>query len=115
MPHNACLKRPRQALFEAPAPRQRAVAECSDHPRMLVPSADPAPDRPWDRLNLPEDIRLALFAAPAPRQRWVTACLPQPANPSECWERYCAPVFGVRPGISYLPFWDLFVGDSDSD
>jgi hypothetical protein len=228
MPHIASSKRPRQALFEAPAPRQRAVAECSDHPRMLVPLADPATVRPWDRLSITDlsnnadvwehicswlsgeslfqiseepSLRAATLVTPAfiflsglnnegqlvpwvdgenvlsprfqplreaddrsgllmvchralhpnnyplfsyqhcvggparpttpcdcilplrqrpkmmmmPLKGWVAACLPQPANPSECWESYSAPVFGVRPGFSYPPFWNLLVGDSDSD
>ena len=50
-----------------------------------------------------------------PHKSGVAACLPKRANPSECWESYSAPVFGVRPGFSYPPFWDLLVGDSDSD
>jgi hypothetical protein len=29
-------------------------------------------------------------------------------------ERLLAPVFGVRPGFSYAPFWDVLVGSSDS-
>jgi hypothetical protein len=71
------------------------------------------PPTPCD-FNLPI-VRQRPNSMLLPTKAWVPACLPQPANPTECWERYCAPVFGVRPGFSYPPFWDLLVGDSDSD
>jgi hypothetical protein len=32
----------------------------------------------------------------------------------EASERLLAPVFGVRAGFSYAPFWDVLVGSSDS-
>lgn len=51
-----------------------------------------------------------------PDKSRVAACLPKPVNPSECCEKYSAPVFGVRPGFCYPPFWDLLIGiGSDSD
>lgn len=44
----------------------------------IVPEAEP---RPWDRLNLPEDIRLALFPAPV----FLAPAVPRP------WDRLILP------------------------
>ena len=71
----------------------------SVHLRKQVPSAIPAPVRPWDRLILPEDFRLALIEAPAPRQHAVAvssehlpmqvlSAVPAPDRP---WDRLILP------------------------
>jgi hypothetical protein len=51
-----------------------------------------------------------------PHKTCVLACQPWPANPSESCDSYSAPAFGIRPGFSYPPFWNVLAGmDSDSD
>jgi hypothetical protein len=87
------------------------------YPRYSYQQCVGGPARPSTPCGISQPVqRQMLNRILLPHKTCVLACLPWPANPSESCESYSAPAFGIRPGFSYPPFWNVLTGmDSDSD